>query len=199
MELSFASSVHPLVAKRGFDGMKTSVLSPRATRKSSTRKMYPCFATVATRLALVLGQLLLIPCLNFIWFKRPQMFGYKCWNRYMWASHDACEIYRQIYVWTFVSEAFFHNLLPCLPFLLESSSVVGLLVRLIVIISQDGIKDNKPDLESRKLQLLMAIQDTQRGLVTSAHQRSSIEEALVFFVFFASINSVILFSIPWMF
>jgi len=95
MELSFASSVHPQVAKRGFDGMKTSVLSPRATRKSSTRKMYPCFATVATHLTL------------------------------------------------------------------------------------DGIKDNKPDLESRKLQLLTAIQDTQRGLVTSAHQRSSIEEALV--------------------
>lgn len=69
-----------------------------------------------------------------------------------------------------------------------------------MIISQDGIKDNKLDLERRKHQLLTAIQDTQRGLVTSADQRSTIEEALVFFFFFfAFINSAILFSIPWMF
>ncbi|KAK7255012.1 hypothetical protein RIF29_28411 [Crotalaria pallida] len=35
------------------------------------------------------------------------------------------------------------------------------------------------ELENRKHQLLTSIQDTQRGLVTTPHQRSSIEEALV--------------------
>ncbi|XP_058212429.1 probable plastid-lipid-associated protein 10, chloroplastic isoform X2 [Rhododendron vialii] len=95
MELSFASLVHPQVTKRGFDGMKTSALTPSGARKSSTGKMFPCFATVATRL------------------------------------------------------------------------------------TSDGIKDNKLDLERRKRQLLTAIQDTQRGLMTSADQRSTIEEALV--------------------
>ncbi|KAG5554265.1 hypothetical protein RHGRI_011958 [Rhododendron griersonianum] len=95
MELSFASLVPPQVSKRGFDGMKTSVLTPSVARKSSTGKMFPCFATVATRL------------------------------------------------------------------------------------TSDGIKDNKVDLERRKHQLLTAIQDTQRGLVTSVDQRSTIEEALV--------------------
>ncbi|KAI8560845.1 hypothetical protein RHMOL_Rhmol04G0287300 [Rhododendron molle] len=95
MELSFASLVHPQVSKRGFEGMKTSVLTPSVARKSSTGKMFPCFATVATRL------------------------------------------------------------------------------------TSDGIKDNKLDLERRKHQLLTAIQDTQRGLMTSADQRSTIEEALV--------------------
>jgi hypothetical protein len=36
-------------------------------------------------------------------------------------------------------------------------------------------------LENKKHDLLRAIQDTQRGLVTSTDQRSSIEEALVWF------------------
>lgn len=60
MELSFASLVHPQGTKRGFDGMKTSVLTPSGARKSSTGKMFPCFATVATRLTSVLSQPLLI-------------------------------------------------------------------------------------------------------------------------------------------
>ncbi|XP_057463327.1 probable plastid-lipid-associated protein 10, chloroplastic isoform X3 [Actinidia eriantha] len=41
------------------------------------------------------------------------------------------------------------------------------------------IEYNELDLENKKQQLLSAIQDTQRGLMTSAHQRSFIEEALV--------------------
>ncbi|PSS05099.1 Plastid-lipid-associated protein [Actinidia chinensis var. chinensis] len=41
------------------------------------------------------------------------------------------------------------------------------------------IEYNELDLENKKQQLLSAIQDTQRGLMTSSHQRSFIEEALV--------------------
>ncbi|XP_052190535.1 probable plastid-lipid-associated protein 10, chloroplastic isoform X2 [Diospyros lotus] len=40
-------------------------------------------------------------------------------------------------------------------------------------------RDTELDVENRKHRLLNAIQDTQRGLVTTADQRSSIEEALV--------------------
>ncbi|XAR52650.1 hypothetical protein NMG60_11020825 [Bertholletia excelsa] len=44
--------------------------------------------------------------------------------------------------------------------------------------AQPTLKDEL-ELENRKHQLLREIQDTQRGLVTTADQRSSIEEALV--------------------
>ncbi|XP_059649879.1 probable plastid-lipid-associated protein 10, chloroplastic isoform X5 [Cornus florida] len=40
-------------------------------------------------------------------------------------------------------------------------------------------QENVFEIENRKQHLLKAIQETQRGLVTTAHQRSSIEEALV--------------------
>ncbi|KAJ8555361.1 hypothetical protein K7X08_012857 [Anisodus acutangulus] len=40
-------------------------------------------------------------------------------------------------------------------------------------------RDAEKDLESRKYELLNIIQDTQRGLVTTADQRSTIEEAMV--------------------
>lgn len=35
------------------------------------------------------------------------------------------------------------------------------------------------ELENNKHELLTSVQDTQRGLLTTPHQRSSIEEALV--------------------
>ncbi|KAL3537655.1 hypothetical protein ACH5RR_001021, partial [Cinchona calisaya] len=41
------------------------------------------------------------------------------------------------------------------------------------------LQDGQSELESRKCELLRVIQDTQRGLVTTVDQRSSIEEALV--------------------
>lgn len=107
MELSFASLVHPQVTKRGFDGMKTSVLTPSGARKSSTGKMFPCFATVATRLSSVLSQPLLI--LLRILFNQ---YGHKLPG-------------------IFASKAFFLDLLLWLPFLLESSVVVDLHLRLI--------------------------------------------------------------------
>lgn len=89
MELSFASLV-PQVTKRGFDGMKTSVLTASVARKSST---FPCFATVATRLTSVLSQpLLSLLCIPF--------------NQ---RGHKVPGI--------FVSKAFFLDLLPWLPFL----------------------------------------------------------------------------------
>lgn len=46
---------------------------------------------------------------------------------------------------------------------------------------------------------MTAIQDTQRGLVTSADQQSTIEEALVFFCLPWLHQSAILFPIPWVF
>lgn len=42
-----------------------------------------------------------------------------------------------------------------------------------------GVRKVQTELEDRKCQLLSLIQDTQRGLVTTTEQRSSIEEALV--------------------
>lgn len=47
----------------------------------------------------------------------------------------------------------------------------------------DFAQDAENKLESRKYELLNIIQDTQRGLVTTADQRSTIEEAMVCFFF----------------
>ena len=48
-----------------------------------------------------------------------------------------------------------------------------------------GFQAIEYEVESRKHDLLRAIQDTKRGLETTADQRSSIEEALVCFLSFA--------------
>ncbi|XP_027107142.1 probable plastid-lipid-associated protein 10, chloroplastic isoform X4 [Coffea arabica] len=55
------------------------------------------------------------------------------------------------------------------PKVLRYSATVGLSPR----------RDAETELEDKKYELLRVIQDTQRGLVTTADQRSSIEEALV--------------------
>ncbi|OMO82349.1 hypothetical protein COLO4_23084 [Corchorus olitorius] len=48
-----------------------------------------------------------------------------------------------------------------------------------VAVTPDGNKVSEIELENKKHDLLLAVQDTQRGLVATADQRSIIEEALV--------------------
>ncbi|XP_022770687.1 probable plastid-lipid-associated protein 10, chloroplastic isoform X4 [Durio zibethinus] len=48
-----------------------------------------------------------------------------------------------------------------------------------VVVAPDGNRVSEVELENRKHDLLLAVQDTQRGLVATADQRSVIEEALV--------------------
>ncbi|KAA8516246.1 hypothetical protein F0562_016539, partial [Nyssa sinensis] len=52
-------------------------------------------------------------------------------------------------------------------------------LRCLTTVATHSTREIGTELENRKHHLLRAIQDTQRGLVTTAHQRSSIEEALV--------------------
>ncbi|XP_024024063.1 probable plastid-lipid-associated protein 10, chloroplastic [Morus notabilis] len=67
---------------------------------------------------------------------------------------------------------------PCGSFLLSNKKAFTLSPRSATLASQPT-QAIEFEVENKKHDLLRAIQDTQRGLVTTADQRSSIEEALV--------------------
>ncbi|GMN62662.1 hypothetical protein TIFTF001_031751 [Ficus carica] len=73
-----------------------------------------------------------------------------------------------------------HKIKPCSSFLFPSQRVFPhKLSPCSATLSSQPTQAIEFEVENKKHDLLRAIQDTQRGLVTTADQRSSIEEALV--------------------